>query len=128
MGGRCVARAPVAAPQPDPCDKLEPVYFDFDRSDLRPESRTALQATAKCVADKGIASLRVEGNCDERGTTEYNLHLGQRRADAVKGYLVNLGVPARSVTAVSNGEERPLCTEHGEACWQRNRRADTLRQ
>jgi len=128
VDGRCAARAPVAAPQPDPCDKLEPVYFDFDRSDLRPESQTALQAAARCVAEKRIPSLRIEGNCDERGTTEYNIHLGQRRAEAVKRYLVGLGVAASSISVVSHGEERPVCTEHGEPCWQRNRRADTVRQ
>jgi len=122
--GRCVAARP---PPPGPCDDLGSVYFAFDSSMLSPEARATLQKNARCVFEKG-AGLRIEGNCDERGTAEHNMHLGQRRADAVKEFLGGLGVPAKSLSAVSFGKERPVCQEHDESCWQKNRRADSRSQ
>jgi peptidoglycan-associated lipoprotein len=99
------------------------VYFDFDRSLLSDAARSTLEASARCLRSASVRVV-VEGNCDERGTADYNLHLGQRRADAVKRYLRHLGVRPSRITTVSFGEERPLCTEPTEPCWQRNRRAD----
>jgi peptidoglycan-associated lipoprotein len=121
VAGRCVAARP---PPPGPCDDLESVYFAFDSSALSAESRATLEKDARCITGQGTKVFRVEGNCDERGTAEYNVHLGQRRAHSVKKYLVGLGVSAQAMTAISYGKEKPVCTEHDEACWQRNRRAD----
>jgi peptidoglycan-associated lipoprotein len=117
--GKCVA----AVKQPGPCDQLQSVYFGFDESTLTAEARSALEQDAKCLKDKG-GTINVEGNCDERGTKEYNLHLGQRRADSVKKYLTGLGIGKNSVHTVSFGKEKPICTESTEDCWQKNRRAD----
>ncbi|MBI5068750.1 MAG: OmpA family protein [Deltaproteobacteria bacterium] len=119
--GRCVASTPA----PGPCDHLGSVSFAFDSAALSPEARATLEASARCFAEKGMKALRLEGNCDERGTTEYNMHLGQRRADAVKKFLSGVGVPARSISTVSFGKERPVCSEHDETCWRKNRRVDT---
>jgi peptidoglycan-associated lipoprotein len=118
-GGRCLA----ATPPPDPCGDLGSVYFAFDSATLTAEARPTLEHDAQCVANEKVAALRVEGSCDERGTAEYNMHLGQRRADAVKRYLVNLGVPDMGVSTISFGKEKPVCMEHDESCWQKNRRA-----
>jgi len=126
VAGRCAARA-VAPPPPDLCADLGSVYFDFDRADLRAEARATLDNAARCVADGRVPAVTIEGNCDERGTSEYNMHLGQRRAESVKKYLVGLGVSGQAARTVSNGEERPVCTEHTEPCWQKNRRADIKR-
>jgi peptidoglycan-associated lipoprotein len=127
MGGRCVAKAkPVEEPRPGPCDSLASVYFGFDESSLTAESRAALEQDAKCL--KPGARLVVEGNCDERGTAEYNMHLGQRRADSVKKYLGGLGVAPKGVSTVSFGKEKPICTQASEDCWQKNRRADLRAQ
>ncbi|HSB20577.1 MAG TPA: OmpA family protein, partial [Anaeromyxobacteraceae bacterium] len=90
---------------------------------LTAEARAALEQDAKCIKEKGGA-IKVEGNCDERGTKEYNLHLGQRRADAVKKYLSGLGIAGKEIHTVSFGKEKPICTESNEDCWQKNRRAD----
>jgi peptidoglycan-associated lipoprotein len=115
--GRCVAAAK------GPCDTLQSVYFGFDESSLTAEARSTLEQDAQCIKTKGGA-VKVEGNCDERGTKEYNLHLGQRRADSVKKYLTGLGVAKKDVSTVSFGKEKPVCTQSGEDCWQKNRRAD----
>jgi len=83
---------------------------------------------AACLKDRGYKKIVIEGNCDERGTAEYNIHLGQRRAEAAKKFLVNLGVHTKGIKTVSYGKERPICTEQTEDCWQKNRRDDTLAQ
>lgn len=102
------------------------VYFAFDKSNLRPEARETLSANARWLRQHPEFVLRIEGHCDERGTNEYNLALGERRANATKDYLVSLGVDADRLQTISYGEERPVCTESTEACWQRNRRAHML--
>ena len=122
MGGRCVAKA-TPPPVSGPCDQLASVYFGFDESTLTAESRAKLEQNAKCIKEKN-AKIAVEGNCDERGTAEYNMHLGQRRADAVKKYLSGLGVSGKGISTVSFGKEKPICTEATEDCWSKNRRAD----
>jgi peptidoglycan-associated lipoprotein len=128
MGGRCVAKPKPVEPPKGPCDDLGAVSFAFDKAELTAESRATLEKDARCVLEKAAKGFRVEGNCDERGTAEYNMHLGQRRADAVKKYLSGLGVPAKAISTVSFGKERPTCRESTEDCWQKNRRADVKAQ
>ncbi|RMG90700.1 MAG: peptidoglycan-associated lipoprotein Pal [Zetaproteobacteria bacterium] len=99
------------------------VYFAFDSSELDASAQATLDAIAEWLKATGT-NVTVEGNCDERGSREYNLALGQRRADSVRDYLIAHGVPAGQIGTVSYGEERPVCTSHGEACWAQNRRAD----
>jgi peptidoglycan-associated lipoprotein len=102
-------------------------FFDYDKSNLRPDARTALSQDATALKDifkdfQG-AKVTVEGHCDERGSAEYNLALGDRRAREARDYLVEFGVPAAQLTTISYGKERPQCSEHNEECWQKNRRA-----
>jgi peptidoglycan-associated lipoprotein len=99
------------------------VYFDFDRSALKDDARSALQRNGSLLRQHDRFDLMIEGNCDERGTSEYNLALGERRASSVKGYLVALGVAANRMHTVSYGSERPVCTAHDESCWSQNRHA-----
>ncbi|HYM22076.1 MAG TPA: peptidoglycan-associated lipoprotein Pal, partial [Vicinamibacterales bacterium] len=98
------------------------VYFDLDKSDIRDDAKPSLQKDADYLKRWGTVAVTVEGHCDSRGSSEYNLALGSRRADAVKGYLTNLGVAASRITVVSKGKEAPFCTEENESCWQQNRR------
>jgi len=102
------------------------VYFAFDKSDLDAAARAILDANAEWLSSNPGSSITIEGNCDERGTREYNLALGQRRADSVRDYLVSAGIDASRIDTISFGEERPACTESGEACWAQNRRADIV--
>jgi peptidoglycan-associated lipoprotein len=99
------------------------VYFDFDKSDLRPEAREALARNAQMLREHGRMLVTIEGHCDERGTNEYNLALGERRAHTTRQYLQSLGVDGSRLTTVSYGEERPVCHSSDEGCWQQNRRA-----
>lgn len=122
QAGTCVAKANGAAAAAACTGEDNAVRFAFDRADLDSQARATLEKVAGCLKAAGGARLMVEGHCDERGTTEYNLHLGERRAEAVRKYLVNLGLDAQSVKATSYGKERPLCTERSEDCWARNRR------
>jgi peptidoglycan-associated lipoprotein len=101
---------------------LGDVFFDLDRSDLKDDGRAALQKDADWMRRWASTKVTVEGHCDSRGTTEYNLALGERRAKAVKTYLVGLGVGDDRVLIVSKGKEQPFCTEENEACWSQNRR------
>ncbi|HMI69485.1 MAG TPA: peptidoglycan-associated lipoprotein Pal [Solirubrobacteraceae bacterium] len=129
------APAPVAA-APEPVrpspkefvaiDALKPIYFDFDKYDIRPGDRRILDANAQWLKEHANQLVLIEGHCDERGTNEYNLGLGDRRARATMNYLVGQGVQANRFTIVSYGEERPVCTEKNESCWQKNRRAAFL--
>jgi peptidoglycan-associated lipoprotein len=106
---------------------LQDILFDYDSNNIRDDARNALSADAdalkKIFADFPNASVNVEGHCDERGSAEYNLGLGDRRATSARDYLVQLGVPAAKLKTISYGKERPTCTESDESCWQRNRRA-----
>lgn len=107
--------------------QVQDIHFDYDKSDIRPEDQSIIQADANAL--KTIFSMdsnfivMVEGNCDERGSAEYNLALGDRRAASAKEALVALGVPADKLKTISYGKERPLCTDANEACYARNRRA-----
>lgn len=102
------------------------VYFAFDSSELGAAARGILDANAAWLTAHSGSSITIEGNCDERGGREYNLALGQRRADSVRDYLVSHGVSSSSVDTVSFGEERPVCHGTGEACWAQNRHADIV--
>lgn len=101
---------------------LNRVYFDYDSAALTPMAQAALKDVAAYVKVKDVQTVMVEGHCDERGTREYNLALGDRRAIAMKRYLVSLGVDNRDITAVSYGKERPVEKGHTEAAWAKNRR------
>jgi len=102
---------------------FENIYFGFDQYSLTEEARATLKKHADWLRANRGALMRIEGHCDERGTNEYNLALGQRRADAAKKYLVGLGVDSKRMTTVSYGEEKPLDPGHDEAAWAKNRRA-----
>ena len=102
---------------------LQDAYFDYDASDLRDDARTSLSANAEWLKRYPSIQVLVEGHCDERGTSAYNLALGDRRANAARDYLESLGVASSRVRTVSYGKERPFCTDATEDCYQQNRRA-----
>lgn len=106
-------------------DNLKDVFFDFDKYDIRQSDAKVLDTNATWLKTNDNLVL-IEGHCDERGTNEYNLALGERRAKATMNYLVGQGVQANRITIISYGKERPTCTEHSEACWAKNRRAHFL--
>ena len=118
----CVA--PPVAVVVDTAAITAPIYFDFDKSDIRTDAAATLDRKIPWLQANPGMRIRIEGNADERGSDEYNLALGQRRAAAAKRYLVERGIDASRFDLVSYGEERPVCTEHDESCWQRNRRDD----
>jgi peptidoglycan-associated lipoprotein len=128
---------PDVAPQPNEYDRLRQmsvdeleraglfgeVRFDFDKAEIRDADRPALNKDAETLKKFDFMRVTIEGHCDERGTVEYNLALGERRAKAAYDYIVSLGVPAERLKTVSYGKEIPACHESSEGCWQRNRRA-----
>jgi peptidoglycan-associated lipoprotein len=128
------ARVTISAPPPPPPQNNEPSidelfrkevqdsYFDFNKADIRADAREALGRTANFLRSYPKITVTIEGHCDERGSTEYNLGLGDRRAAATKQYLVSLGISADRISSVSFGKEKPFCSESTEACWQQNRR------
>jgi len=140
-GGSATATASVSvnAPPPPPPPPAGPsddelwragvqdAYFDYDKADIRPDTRAALSKTADFLKSNPRFKATIEGHCDERGSTEYNLALGVRRANAVKEYIVSLGVSADRLSTVSFGKEKPFCMESNEACWQQNRRGHFVR-
>jgi peptidoglycan-associated lipoprotein len=105
-----------------PSSPLKEVYFAFDSFDLRPDARATLKANADWLKANPSTRVEIEGHTDERGTNEYNLALGAKRAQAAKDYLVSLGIPADRLSTISYGEELPGCKEQSEDCWQKNRR------
>jgi peptidoglycan-associated lipoprotein len=130
---------PAAAPAPRPLSEeeifarksvdqlnaekpMDDVFFDLDKSMVRDDAKPALQKDADWLKKWGSVAITLEGHCDSRGSAEYNLGLGNRRATAVKDYLVSLGVASGRVTVVSKGKEQPFCNEANEGCWQQNRR------
>src|SRR5258705_12535361 len=126
-----VAEAPAPTPAvapaaPPPQLVTVSVYFDYDSSELLPEVRAVLQAFFDQVQQHADQRIRIEGNCDERGTREYNLALGQRRAEAARKYLTDLGLDASRITALSNGKERPLAMGGDGVSWRENRRDDLI--
>jgi peptidoglycan-associated lipoprotein len=105
---------------------LKDAFFDYNKSDLRDDARSALSANAEWLKAHTNWQFLIEGHCDDRGTTEYNLALGDKRANAARDYLVSLGIDSARIRTVSYGKERPFCTEETEDCWQQNRRAHFL--
>lgn len=103
---------------------LQPIYFDFDKSFIRDDARPVMKANAEWLKANPKVKIKIEGNCDERGTKEYNQALGQRRATSAKKYLTDMGISAKRISLISYGKEKPICTEHAEDCWQKNRRDD----
>lgn len=128
------ARVTVTQPPPPPpppptvtdeelfARNVKDIFFDYDKYDVRPSDQAALQGDAEFLKSHPNINVTVEGHCDERGSTEYNLALGDNRANAVKNGLVQLGVPASQIRTISYGKEKPFCTESNEECWQQNRR------
>ena len=130
------APAPTAAPAPAPAPKAAPmapapagwnitqnnIYYEFDKSTLTPMAQDTLMRHAAWLRENDDATVTIEGHCDDRGTNEYNLALGDRRADSAKAFLVDLGIAASRLTTISYGEERPLCMQQNEECWAKNRR------
>ncbi|MFQ5663251.1 MAG: peptidoglycan-associated lipoprotein Pal [Terriglobia bacterium] len=135
-GGTAEASARVTVNQPPPppapvtrlplgeafARQVRDAFFDFDKADIRPDARVALAQTAEFLRQYPEANVLLEGHCDERGTTEYNLGLGDRRANTAKEFLVSLGIAAERLQTISYGKERPFCFESNEECWQLNRR------
>jgi peptidoglycan-associated lipoprotein len=122
------APPPTPAPAPQPSldelflKEVRDAYFDYDKADIRPDARAALTKTADFLKNYPQVKVTIEGHCDERGSTEYNLALGDRRATAVKQFLVSLGISPDRLSTVSYGKEKPFCMESNESCWQQNRR------
>ena len=118
--------APAPVPAPTKLDTMvmqEDIYFDFDKSNLKPAAQENLLRKAEWLRDNPDVTVTIEGHCDERGTNEYNLALGDRRSESAKSFLVNLGISASRLTTISYGEERPVCAQSNEECWAKNRRA-----
>jgi peptidoglycan-associated lipoprotein len=105
---------------------LKDIYFDFDKYDVRPEDALILKENAALLNKYPSVKIQIEGHCDERGTNEYNLALGERRANSTKNYLVSLGISPDRISIISYGEEKPLDPGHGEEAWAKNRRAHTI--
>jgi peptidoglycan-associated lipoprotein len=106
--------------------RINDAYFDYNKASLRPDALKALQSDSTelrdILKDYPTYKLTIEGHCDERGSAEYNMALGDKRAEAAKNYLVEIGIPSTQLSVISYGKEKPICDEHDEACWQRNRR------
>ena len=110
----------------DSCLRQRVVYFDFDRSEIKPEFQAQIACHAAYLRQFPGARVTLEGNADERGTREYNLGLGERRGNAVSSALGSAGASSSQLNVVSYGEERPTCKEHNEGCWQKNRRVEIV--
>ena len=121
---------PTPTPRPTPppltdeqifAQSVQDIYFDFDKSDIRADAQATMARNAEALKAHPSWKVQIEGNCDERGSTEYNLALGERRADSAKQHLIRAGVSADALKTISYGKEKPVCTESNEDCWQRNR-------
>jgi peptidoglycan-associated lipoprotein len=131
-----VSQPPPPPPTPTPSvsdedlfsQSVKDVYFDYDKSDIRSDQQSSIQADAQFLSQHTNVNITIEGHCDERGSTDYNLALGDQRASAVKTALTTLGVNASRIKTISYGKEKPFCTESNEACWQQNRRGHLVYQ
>jgi peptidoglycan-associated lipoprotein len=130
-----VAAVDVTAGKPDSSRALKDpnsilskrqIFFDYDKYDVKDEYRPLIEAHAKYLRENPSAKMLIQGNADERGSREYNVALGQRRSDNVKRMLILLGARDAQLESVSLGEEKPMCAEHSEQCWSKNRRGDML--
>jgi peptidoglycan-associated lipoprotein len=142
--GGATARVTVTAPPPAPTPAVERprdptveeiwpqrikiIYFDYDKYDIRDDQRAALQSNGDFLRSYSQIRIVVEGHCDERGSAQYNLGLGQRRADSIKEFLVGMGISADRIRTISYGKEKPACLESNEDCWQQNRRGIFVRE
>ena len=137
---QATARLTVTVPPPPPATAPAPsaprqslreqydrgiadAYFDYDKSDIRDDARTALSRSAEFLRANPTVTVQIEGHCDERGSAAYNLGLGDRRSNSARDFLVSQGISGDRITTISYGKERPFCTDSSEACWQQNRRA-----
>jgi peptidoglycan-associated lipoprotein len=121
--------APAPAPAPAaPASPLKDAFFDFDKSNIRDDQKAALNDNVSWLKANAGAKVLIEGHCDERGTVEYNLALGERRAKAAKDYLIAAGIPADRISIISYGKERPFVLGHDESAWKWNRRAHFVLQ
>ncbi|PIR21441.1 MAG: peptidoglycan-associated lipoprotein [Deltaproteobacteria bacterium CG11_big_fil_rev_8_21_14_0_20_47_16] len=119
-----VAISACAQQQTTSPKKISSVYFDFDKYDVRADQQGTMKTNASVLQSNANQKIVIEGNCDERGSSEYNIALGDRRAKSAKSYLVNLGISGDRISTISYGKEKPVCTQHNESCWQQNRRDD----
>jgi peptidoglycan-associated lipoprotein len=115
---------PEPPPPPPPPLQLTAIYFDYDKAEIRADARDILSQNGKSLTDHPTSTIRIEGNCDERGTEQYNLALGEKRANSARDYLVNYGISASRITTISYGKERPVAKGHNEEAWSKNRRDD----
>ena len=132
------AQPPVGKPAPQAAPRVNPlndpnnilskrsVYYDFDKSDIKPEFNALVEAHARYLRDNAGARITIEGNCDERGSREYNVALGQRRSEGVKKAMMLLGAREQQIESVSFGEEKPKASGHDESAWSQNRRSDIV--
>jgi peptidoglycan-associated lipoprotein len=133
---RLTVTPPPPPPPPPPTvtdedlfnQNIKDVYFDYDKSDIRADQQGSVQADVQFLSQHANINFTIEGHCDERGSTEYNLALGDKRASAVKNALTTAGVNASRIKTISYGKEKPFCTESNEACWQQNRRGHLVYQ
>ncbi len=123
-GAETAGRTPESERTGISAEGLKPLYFDYDSSTIRDDQKDVMRANAAWLKGHPKAKIRIEGNCDERGTREYNQALGQRRAVSAKKYLVALGVSGSRISLISYGKEKPVCTEDSEGCWKKNRKDD----
>jgi len=131
-----VTQPPPPPPPPAPtvsdedlfAQNIKDVYFDYDKSDIRADQQSSLQADVAFLSQHANINLTIEGHCDERGSTDYNLALGDQRASSVKNALTAAGVSSSRIKTISYGKEKPFCTESNEACWQQNRRGHLVYQ
>lgn len=124
-------RPQVKRPEPKAVEKValresafDTIYFDFDKSDIKSDQRSRINTNAQLLSENRNVRIRIEGHCDERGTNEYNMALGQRRADSIKRYFVDYGISSSRITTISYGEERPVATGNNESAWSQNRRGE----
>jgi peptidoglycan-associated lipoprotein len=141
-GGTQDATARVSVTQPPPpqtentsltdealfAQSVKDVYFDYDKADIRGDQQSSVQTDAQFLGQHSNMNITIEGHCDDRGSTEYNLALGDQRATAVKNALTTQGVNGSRIKTISYGKEKPFCTESNEACWQQNRRGHLVYQ
>lgn len=133
---RLTVNAAAAPPPPTPnvsdedlfSQNIKDVYFDYDKSDIRGDQQASVQADGQFLSQHQNMNITIEGHCDERGSTEYNLALGDQRASSVKSALTAAGVNASRIKTISYGKEKPFCSESNEACWQQNRRGHIVYQ
>ena len=120
--------APSATEEELFAQNIKDIYFDYDKADIRGDQQSSVQTDAQFLAQHSSINITIEGHCDERGSTEYNLALGDQRATAVKNALTAQGVNASRIKTISYGKEKPFCAESSEACWQQNRRGHLVNQ